>query len=149
MIVNTAYIYMGDGGGGGGTPANPNLWQDGVANYPVEFTNNSSIKSSYLNLTYNGGSATFSELLLTGFNSLTITVYKGGNTYVNIPIKIEFFNSSGQLLGTETATFTYNSISTSQPQTVNIPSAAKIQNAKIRMTNDGNKTVKFASAVLS
>ena len=149
MIVNTAYIYMGVGGGGGGTPANPNLWQDGVSNYPVEFTNNSLISSRYLNLTKGGGSAAFSELLLTGFNSLTITVYQGGNEYFNIPIKIEFFNSSGQLLGTETAKFTYSSISTTQPKTVNIPSAAKIQNAKIRMTNDGNKTVKFASAVLS
>ena len=147
MIVNTAYIYMGSGGGG--EPANPNLWQNGVSNYPVEFTNNSSISSRYLDLTRGGGSATFSELLLNGFNSLTITAYQGGNTYFNIPIKIEFFNSSGQLLGTETATFTYSGMSTTQPQTVNIPSAAKIQNAKIRMTNDSSKTVKFASAVLS
>lgn len=151
MIVNTAYIYMGSGGGGGGggTPVNPNLWQDGVSNYPVKFTNKSSISSKYLNLTYGGGSAAFSELLLTGFNSLTITVYRGGNTYYNIPIKIEFFNSSGQLLGTETATFTYSSMSTTPPQTVNIPSAAKIQNAIIKMTNDSSKAVKFASAVLS
>ena len=149
MIVNTAYIYMGVGGGGGGTPANPNLWQDGVANYPVEFTKNSSIKPKYLSL-ISGGSATFSELLLTGFNSLTITVYQGGNTYFNIPIKIEFFNSSGQLLGTETATFTYSSSSTPQPQTVNIPSAAKIQNAKIRMTNENStKNINLSSAVLS
>ena len=142
MIVNTAYIYMG--GGGGGTPVNPNLWQDGVANYPVEFTKNSSIKPKYLNLTY-GGSATFSELLLTGFNSLTISRY-GTDFIPNIPIKIEFFNSSGQLLGTETVTFVYSTTT----QSVNIPSAAKIQNAKIRMTNENSsKIIKLSSAVLS
>ena len=149
MIVNTAYIYMGSGGGGGDTPVNPNLWQDGVSNYPVEFTNNSSISSEYLNLTGGGGSAAFSELLLTGFNSLTITAYQGGDPYSNITIKIEFFNSSGQFLGRETAKFTYNPITPTKPKTVNIPSAAKIQNAKIRMTNDSSKIVKFASAVLT
>ena len=143
MIVNTAYIYMGVGGGGG-TPANPNLWQDGVANYPVEFTKNSSIKPKYLSL-ISGGSATFSELLLTGFNSLTISKY-GDGFIPNIPIKIEFFNSSGQLLGTETVTFTYSTTS----QSVNIPSAAKIQNAKIRMTNENSsKNINLSSAVLS
>ena len=144
MIVNTAYIYMGSGGGGGGTPVNPNLWQDGVANYPVEFTNNSSIKPKYLKLTY-GGSATFSELILTGFNSLTISKYD--DTYhPNIPIKIEFFNSAGQLLGTETVTFAYSTTT----QSVNIPSAAKIQNAKIRMTNEtSNRSINLSSAVLS
>ena len=143
MIVNTAYIYMGVGGGGG-EPANPNLWQDGVANYPVEFTNNSSIKPKYLTLTSNG-SATFSELLLTGFNSLTISRY--GNDFIpNIPIKIEFFNSSGQLLGTETVTFTYSTTA----QSVNIPSAAKIQNAKIRMTNENSsRIINLSSALLS
>ena len=143
MIVNTAYIYMGSGGGGG-EPANPNLWQDGVANYPVEFTNNSSIKPKYLTLTY-GGSATFSELLLTGFNSLTISKY-GDSYHPNIPIKIEFFNSSGQLLGTETVTFVYSTTTHS----VNIPSAAKIQNAKIRMTNESsNRIINLSSALLS
>ena len=144
MIVNTAYIYMGSGGGGGGTPANPNLWQDGVANYPVEFTKNSSIKPKYLSL-ISGGSATFSELLLTGFNSLTISKY-GDGFIPNIPIKIEFFNSSGQLLGTETVTFAYSTTT----QSVNIPSAAKIQNAKIRMTNENSsKNINLSSAVLS
>ena len=143
MIVNTAYIYMGSGGGGG-TPANPNLWQDGVANYPVEFTNNSSIKPKYMNLTYTG-SATFSELPLTGFNSLTISKY-GDGFIPNIPIKIEFFNGSGQLLGTETVTFAYSTTT----QSVNIPSAAKIQNAKIRMTNENsNRIINLSSAVLS
>ena len=71
MIVNTAYIYMGVGGGGGGTPANPNLWQDGVANYPVEFTN-SSISADGLLLNKNA-TATFSELQLTDFANLKIT----------------------------------------------------------------------------
>ena len=140
MIVNTAYIYMGSGG----AQVNPNLWQDGVANYPVEFTKNSSIKPRYLSL-ISGGSATFSELLLTGFNSLTISKY-GDGFIPNIPIKIEFFNSSGQLLGTETVTFTYSTTT----QSVNIPSAAKIQNAKIRMTNENSsKNINLSSAVLS
>ena len=67
MIVNTAYIYMG-----GGAAVNPNLWQDGVANYPVEFKN-SSISSNGLKLNKTGSDATFSELQLTGFNSLTIS----------------------------------------------------------------------------
>lgn len=143
MIVNTAYIYMGDGGGGGGTPANPNLWQDGVANYPVEFTN-SSISADGLLLNKNA-TATFSELQLTDYNSLTISRVIGSGAFP-IDIKIEFLNSEGQLLGKAAASF----IADTQPQTVNIPGSAKIQNAKIRMTNTSKVlAVTLSSAVLS
>ena len=142
MIVNTAYIYMGNGG----APVNPNLWQDGVSNYPVVFTNDSSISSNGLILTMNGGSATFSELSLTDFNILTISRDPKAMLFHNLDIKIEFFNSSGQLIGTETATFS-RAVDT---QTVNIPSAAKIQNAKIRMTNTWkNEHITLVSALLS
>ena len=143
MIVNTAYIYMGSGGGGGGT-VNPNLWQDGVSNYPVTFTKQSSISSDGVLLT-EGGSATFSELQLTGYNSLTLSRVIG--SYASpVDIKIEFLNSEGQLLGKETAAFKFNT----QSQTVNIPGSAKIQNAKIRMTNTSKMSpVTFSSAVLS
>lgn len=145
MIVNTAYIYMG-AGGGGGTPVNPNLWQDGVANYPVEFTN-SSISSDGLNLKKSTGVATFSELQLTGFNSLTISP-PPNPVFVDIPIVIEFFNSAGQKLGTETVTFKFGE--GAQPQTVNIPSSAKIQNAKIRIKNNSrNASITLSSALLS
>lgn len=146
MIVNTAYIYMGIGGGGGGgdTPVNPNLWQDGVANYPVTFTTHSSISSDGV-LLANGGSATFSELQLTDYNSLTISRVLGGFA-APVDIKIEFLNGEGQLLGKETAAFK-NSM---EPQTVNIPGSAKIQNAKIRMTNTSKMSpVTLSSAVLS
>ena len=141
MIVNTAYIYMG-----GGAAVNPNLWQDGVANYPVELTKNSLISSDGLKLTAKGGTATFSELPLTGFNSLTISKFEGSTIFTKINYTIEFFNSAGQLLGTETVTFS--------PQvsinTVNIPGSAKIQKAKIRMTNTSNNAaIIFASALLS
>lgn len=143
MIVNTAYIYMGSGGGGG-TPANPNLWQDGVSNYPVTFTKHSSISSNGVLLS-EGGSATFSELQLTGYNSLTLSRVVGSFASP-IDIKIEFLNSEGQLLGEATAAFK----SDTQPKTVNIPSAAKIQNAKIRMTNTSKIVpVTLSSAVLS
>ena len=142
MIVNTAYIYMGNGG----APVNPNLWQDGVSNYPVVFTNNSSISSNGLSLTKDGGSATFSELRLTDFNSLTISRDPDAMLFANLNITIEFFNSSGQLLGTETATFSRSVVT----QTVNIPSAAKIQNAKIAMTNTWkNNPITLVSALLS
>ena len=150
MIVNTAYIYMGVGGGGGGggeTPVNPNLWQDGVSNYPVVFTNKSSISPDGLELTHYGGSATFSELQLTGFNSLTINP-PPNPVFVDIPIVIEFFNSAGQKLGTETVTFKFGE--GAQPQTVNIPSSAKIQNAKIRIKNNSrNASITLSSALLS
>ena len=143
MIVNTAYIYMGSGGGGG-EPANPNLWQNGVSNYPVEFTGNCSISSDGLKLSETG-SATFSELQLTGYNSLTLSRVTGAFAY-QLDIKIEFLNSEGQLLGKETAAFKANA----QTQTVNIPGSAKIQNAKIRMTNTAKIfIVKLSSAVLS
>lgn len=151
MIVNTAYIYMGvggGGGGGGGTPANPNLWQDGVSNYPVAFTKGSSISADGLKLPKNSGAATFSELQLTGFNSLTISV--NTRVVIDIPIKIEFLNSAGQLLGTETVTFKGSQSGTPAPQTVNIPSSAKIQNAKISMTNTSkNVSATLFSALLS
>ena len=142
MIVNTAYLYMG----GGGAPVNPNLWQDGVSNYPVVFTNNSSISSNGLKLTKDGGAATFSELQLTGFNSLTISRDPDALLFYNLAVTIEFFNSAGQLIGTETATFS-NNVKT---QTVNIPSSAKIKNAKIAMTNTWkNNPITLVSALLS
>lgn len=141
MIVNTAYIYMG-----GGAAVNPNLWQDGVANYPVEFTKDSSISSNGLKLTSKGGTATFSELPLTGFNSLTISKFEGSLIFTEIKFTIEFFNSAGQLLGTETAAFSPQ-VNTN---TVNIPGSAKIQKAKIRMTNTSNNSaITMASALLS
>lgn len=153
MIVNTAYIYMGVGGGGGGggeTPVNPNLWQDGVSNYPVVFTNKSSISPDGLELTHYGGSATFSELQLTGFNSLTISLKPNTKLFNSVNIKIEFLNSTGQLLGTETAKFEANYGTESPPQTVNIPSSAKIQNAKIKITDTSkNIDVTLSSALLS
>ena len=126
MIVNTAYIYMGSGGG---APVNPNLWQDGVSNYPVEF-NNSSISASGLNFTAAQGEATFSELTLTQFNSLTLsgrTSASGMNPKVEIGI--EFYSSDNVLIGTTTATFSKSGNSV----TVDIPSSAKIQNAKIKI----------------
>lgn len=149
MIVNTAYIYMGVGGGGGGgggdTPVNPNLWQDGVSNYPVTFTKESSISSDGVLLTRNEGSATFSELQLTGYNSLTLSRVIG-SIAAPINIKIEFLNSEGQLLGKATAAFKDDT----QPKTVNIPGSAKIQNAKIRMTNTSRTLpVTLSSALLS
>ena len=144
MIVNTAYIYMGNGG----APVNPNLWQDGVSNYPVVFTKGSSISSDGLYLKKEGGAATFSEVRLTGFNSLTISV--NTRVLIDIPIKIEFYNSADQLLGTETVTFKGSGSGTPAPKTVNIPSSAKVQNAKIRMTNTSkNVSATLFSALLS
>lgn len=142
MIVNTAYIYMG----GGGAPVNPNLWQDGVSNYPVVFTNGSSISSDGLKLAKNGGAATFSELQLTGFNSLTITRPSDFTSIAPAIVAIEFFNSAGQLLGTESA----NIPASSSAITVNIPSSAKIKNTKIKMTNKHkNNNITLVSALLS
>lgn len=143
MIVNTAYIYMGSGG----APVNPNLWQDGVANYPVVFTKDSSISSKGVTLTNRGGAATFSEIPLTGFNSLTISrTEEDFIPFINFNITIEFLNNSDDLLGTETATFKHG-VNTN---TVSIPGSAKIQKAKIRMTNNNNNSsITFVSALLS
>ena len=144
MIVNTAYIYMGSGG----AQVNPNLWQDGGSNYPVVFQKGSSISADGLYLKKEGGAATFSELRLTGFNSLTISMTT--KLFIDAPIKIEFLNSSDQLLGTETVTFKGSTSGTPAPKTVNIPSSAKIQNAKIRMTNTSkNISATLFSALLS
>ena len=146
MIVNTAYIYMGAGGGGGGTPANPNLWQDGVANYPVTFTN-SEISSTGLNFIMTPGAATFSELTLTHFNSLTISgKLTGPGINVKVEIRINFYTSDNVLLGTTTAAFTKSGGST----TVNIPSSAKIQNAKIKIEKEETgHSLTLSSALLS
>ena len=139
MIVNTAYIYMGNGG----APVNPNLWQDGVSNYPVVFTN-SSISSDGLLLS-GTSDATFSELTLTGFNSLTLSG-SANTVFSSISITVEFFNSTGKLLGTETAAFSKSA----ETKAVNIPSSAKIKNAKIKFTKATSaNTVTINSAVLT
>ena len=142
MIVNTAYIYMG-----GGAAVNPNLWQDGVSNYPVEFTN-SSISSEGLNFTSKPGAATFSELPLTYFNSLTLSGRTtGGSITAQVEININFYSGDNVLLGTTTAAFPKSGGSV----TVDIPSSAKIQNAKIKIEKStyGNATLTLSSALLS
>ena len=143
MIVNTAYIYMGSGGGG--TPANPNLWQDGVANYPVVFTN-SSITADGLNFVTRPGDATFSELPLTYFNRLKLTGRITNGPTRTTEISIEFYSSDNVLIGTATAEFPKSEKSV----TVDIPSSAKIQNAKIKIKKTETlPTVTLSSAVLS
>ena len=141
MIVNTAYIYMG-----GGAAVNPNLWQDGVANYPVEFTN-SSISSEGLNFTSTAGAATFSELPLTHFNSLTLTGRRiSGGSLSEVDISISFYSSDNMLIGTATATFSKSGNSVA----VDIPSSAKIPNAKIKIEKSSyNANATLSSALLS
>lgn len=144
MIVNTAYIYMGTGGGGG-EPANPNLWQDGVSNYPVEFTD-SSITAEGLKFITRQGDATFSELPLTYFNRLTLTGRITNGPTRTSEISIEFYSSDNVLIGTTTAEFPKSEKSV----TVDIPSSAKIQNAKIKIKKtDYYSSLIFPSAVLS
>ena len=142
MIVNTAYIYMG-----GGAAVNPNLWQDGVSNYPVAFTGGCSISWAGLNFAPAGGDAIFSKLPLTNFNSLTLT----GRLNQDMPgqenIYIEFYSRDNVLIGTTTARIT----TYGDAAAVNIPTSAKIQNAKIKIRKEfsygGDITV--SSAVLS
>ena len=143
MIVNTAYIYMGNGGG---EPANPNLWQDGVSNYPVVFTD-SSISADGLKFTLAPGDATFSELPLKSFNNLTLSGRAtGGGMNPKVEISIEFYNGDNVLIGTRSATF----LKSETGVTVDIPSSAKIQNAKIKIKKaEYNKPSIFSSAVLS
>ena len=144
MIVNTAYIYMGSGG----TPVNPNLWQDGVANYPVEFKGDCSISSTGLNFASAPGGATFSELPLTYFNSLTLSGRTtGGTISAKVEININFYSGDNVSLGTTTAAFSKSGGSV----TVDIPSSAKIQNAKIKIEKStyGNGTLTLSSALLS
>ena len=144
MIVNTAYIYMGNGGGGG-EPANPNLWQNGVSNYPVELTN-STITATGLNFITGLGDATFSELPLTYFNRLTLTGRITNGLNRTSEISIEFYRSDNVLIGTTTAEFPRSEKSV----TVDIPSSAKIQNAKIKIKKtDYPSSLTFSSALLS
>ena len=144
MIVNTAYIYMGSGGGG--TPANPNLWQDGVSNYPVVFTN-SSISADGLKFISAPGDATFSELPLKSFNNLTLSGRStGAGINAKVEININFYSSDNVLLGTKTATFTKSGGSV----TVDVPSSAKIQNAKIKIEKAAyGSALTLSSALLS
>ena len=146
MIVNTAYIYMGSGGGGGDTPVNPNLWQDGVSNYPVELTN-STISSAGLDFITQPGAATFSELTLTHFNSLTLSGKAGGpGITAEVKISISFYANDNVLLGTTTALIKKSGNSV----IVNIPISAKIQNAKIKIEKETNgRPLTLSSALLS
>ena len=141
MIVNTAYIYMGNGGGG---PVNPNLWQDGVSNYPVEFTD-SLITAEGLKFIARPGDATFSELPLTYFNRLTLTGRITSGPTRTSEISIEFYSRDNVLIGTTTAAFPKSEKSVA----VDIPSSAKIQNAKIKIKKTDISSLTFSSAVLS
>lgn len=142
MIVNTAYIYMG-----GGAEVNPNLWQDGVSNYPVEFTDGCSISWAGLNIPKTGGSAIFSKLPLTNFNRLTLSGRLIMDMLAYEDIYIEFYSRDNVLIGTTTAKFSKNESAAA----VDIPSSAKIQNARIKIRKDfsyGGDLI-LSSAVLS
>lgn len=139
MIVNTAYIYMG-----GGAAVNPNLFQDGVSNYPVVFIGSALISSDGLYLPPYSTSATFSELPLTDFNSLTLSIKIKGADGTILPI--EFYDASGSLIETVSVEFR----GSGGTKTVNIPSSAKIENAKIKITNKSSRaTITISSALLS
>ena len=143
MIVNTAYIYMGSGGG---APVNPNLWQDGVSNYPVVFTN-SSISADGLNFISAPGDATFSELTLKSFNNLTLSGRAtGAGMNPKVEIIIEFYSGDNVLIETRSATF----LKSENSVAVDIPSSAKIQNAKIKIKKAAyGSPSTLSSAVLS
>ena len=132
--------------GNGGAAVNPNLWQDGVSNYPVELTN-SSISSEGLNFRSAPGDATFSELPLTHFNSLTLTGRRiSGGSLSETDIGISFYSSDNMLIGTTTATFSKSGNSVA----VDIPSSAKIPNAKIKIEKAKyGADATLSSAVLS
>lgn len=142
MIVNTAYIYMGDG-----AAVNPNLWQDGVSNYPATFTGGCQISRDGLYFPSPAGDATFSELPLTNFNTLTIT----GRVFYDMPlqtnISIEFYSRDNVLIGTSGATITTYGATAA----INIPSSAKIKNARIKIKKDATPGfyITLSSAVLS
>ena len=131
---------------GGGAAVNPNLWQDGVSNYPVELTY-SSISSEGLNFTSVPGAATFSELPLTHFNSLTLTGRRiSGGSQADVDIVINFYSSDNMLIGTTTATFSKSGNSVA----VDIPISAKIPNAKIKIEKAKyGSDATLSSAVLS
>ena len=145
MIVNTAYIYMGNGGG---AAVNPNLWQDGVSNYPVVFTGGCSISYAGLDFTSAKGNAIFSELPLKDFNSLTLSGrLKGASASTQTNIGIGFYNRDNVLIGTTSAKIT----TYGDTVAVGIPSSAKIQNAKIKIKKDITHgfNLTLSSAVLS
>ena len=143
MIVNTAYIYMGSGGGA----VYPNLWQDGVSNYPVEFTGNCSMSWGGLHFAASGGAAIFSEVPLTNFNSLTLSGRLNGSGVLQENIYIEFYSRDNVLIGTTTAALTTHENAVA----VNLPSSAKIQNAKIKIRKEFSYgyDITLSSAVLS
>lgn len=144
MIVNTAYIYMGRGGG---TPVNPNLWQDGVSNYPAAL-NKSTITTDGLVFTSAAGTAIFSDLPLTHFNGLKLSGRTAGATIsAKVTVEIEFYDSNDTLLGNANATFSKSGGSVS----LNIPTSAKVSNAKIKIAKNYTSgiTLTLISAMLS
>lgn len=138
MIVNTAYPFMGEKG----PSVNPYLWQDGVSNYPVQFTR-ANISIEGLKINSNGGSATFSEMTLTKFTSLTITG-EGSANMGSVAVNIEFY-SDDALIGKETVNFSKSG----NTRNVNIPISARVKNAKIKMSNKSSYNVTMSEAVLN
>jgi len=142
MIVNTAYIYMG-----GGAAVNPNLWQDGVSNYPAAL-NKSKITTDGLVFTNAAGTAIFSDLTLTHFNSLKLSGRATGPTITaKVTIDVEFRGADDNLLGSSTATFSRSGETVS----LTIPSSAKVSNAKIKIAKNytSGMTLTLISAMLS
>ena len=143
MFVYPAYIYMSNGG----TPANPNLWQDGVSNYPATL-DKSNITTAGLVFTTNAGTAIFSDLPLTHFNSLKLSGHTAGaGMSAKVSVEIEFRDSNDTLLGNASATFSKSGDSVS----MNIPTSAKVPNAKIKIAKNytPSATLTLISAMLS
>lgn len=80
MIVNTAYMYMGEKG----SPVNPNIWEGGTVNYPYQLLGYSSFEpdKSRFNLTAEDG--VYFTLPLKKFTKITFGVQKSSGRQTDL-----------------------------------------------------------------
>lgn len=141
MIVNTAYIYMGVGGGG--AEVNPVIFSKNEINYKYTGTNFYITPDGYIGI---GGNSEliFEDLDLTTFEKLTITAYNDLNKTQYLTVNV--IDSSGNVSNGITLSFNRNNTGTNL---FDIPAEFKRAKMKIKFSLPAFSQLTLQSAILS
>ena len=140
MIVNTAYIYMGRGGG---VPGNPVIFSQNEINYKYTGRNFKITSDGYIEMDSNS-ELMFEKLDLTTFEQLAVKAQNGYPRTLSLTANV--IDSSGnvssdfklEFLGAQTRTKRFN-----------IPPEFKKTNVKIKFSLGGSGALTLQSAILS
>ena len=139
MIVNTAYIYMGDGG----AVVNPVIFSQNEINYKYTGTNFKITSDGYIEIDSNS-ELTFENLDLTTFEKLAVRAKNDYPRTINLTANV--IDSSGNVSSDIKLSFLAQQ---TQTKRFDIPAEFKKAKMKIKFSIAGTAVLTLQSAILS